>query len=208
MQNVPAFVAGLVLALYWGRVLSMAWRAKRRTGRAAGLVPEERTGRTLRLLWFPVVGLWIASPLVLGLSARPPRVFAALVDWPVVAWVGAGVAVLSLALTAVCWRTMGKSWRMGIDPGSTTRLVTEGPYAYVRHPINALSTLLALASFVASPSIALAVVVPLHIALLQWEARREERFLLSRHGDAYARYAAATGRFLPRSFRPYAPSGS
>ena len=96
---------------------------------------------------------------------------------------------------------MGKSWRMGIDPHEKTRLIVSGPYAYVRHPIYALSSVLMVASFVAVPTIPMLIVAIVHCGLLQWEARREERYLLSVHGQAYQDYLAHVGRFIPK-FQP------
>jgi protein-S-isoprenylcysteine O-methyltransferase Ste14 len=45
------------------------------------------------------------------------------------------------------------------------------------------------------PMLALGVV---HIGLMVVKARNEERHLLASHGEAYARYLEATGRFVPR----------
>jgi protein-S-isoprenylcysteine O-methyltransferase Ste14 len=38
----------------------------------------------------------------------------------------------------------------------------------------------------------------LHIALLQFEAHREEAYLLQKHGEDYAQYRRNVGRFVPR----------
>ncbi|MEM6313218.1 MAG: hypothetical protein AAF743_03980, partial [Planctomycetota bacterium] len=74
-----------------------------------------------------------------------------------------------------------------------------------RHPIYALQMLLAVVSFLAVPTIALAVVAGLLLIFLSWEAIREERYLVRTHGDAYGTYYANVGRFVPRSLRPYRP---
>ena len=42
-----------------------------------------------------------------------------------------------------------------------------------------------------------------HLLFLQWEAHREERYLVSLHGSGYAHYRAQVGRFIPRSLRAY-----
>jgi hypothetical protein len=42
-----------------------------------------------------------------------------------------------------------------------------------------------------------------HVGLLLWESQREEQHLLRVHGNAYARYRATVGRFIPRSVRPF-----
>ena len=198
MQNWPALIIGLLMAFYWARVLRLAWKQKRRTGRAGNLLPPETLGRVLRLVWFPVIALWIALPLWAARSRRRPEPFMPLVDPGWIAWVALAGAVAAFVATLICWKKMGRSWRMGIDPGDTTRLVTSGPFAYLRHPIYSLSSLLMLCTMAILPSPAMLAVGAVHLALLQWEARREENYLLGVHGDAYAHYAARTGRFWPR----------
>ena len=37
-----------------------------------------------------------------------------------------------------------------------------------------------------------------HVTLMHLKARNEEAHLAAVHGEAYARYAARTGRFVPR----------
>ena len=45
----------------------------------------------------------------------------------------------------------------------------------------------------------------IHLVLLQWEASREERYLLGVHGDVYGSYRNSVGRFIPRSFSAHRP---
>jgi len=200
----PALAVGLVVAAYWWRVLRMAYKMRRKTGRAANLIPTEPLGRVLRLIWQPVVWVWIAHPLLAAVVVNPPALLRPMYDIPPVRWFAALVAVLAFVATRVCWKRMGKSWRMGIDPGERTALVVTGPYAYVRHPIYALSSVLMIATVVAVPTPLMAAVGLLHLVLLQWEARREERHLSRVHGEQYDRYCAGVGRFVPKTFRSYA----
>ncbi len=199
----PALAVGLVVAAYWWRVLRMAAKMRRRTGRGANFVPAEPLGRVLRIVWQPVVWVWIGLPLYLAWSARPAHLVRPMYEMPALRWIATAVVVGSYAATRVCWRRMGKSWRMGIDPGERTALVVTGPYAYVRHPIYSLSSLMMVASVAAVPSPVLAAAAVVHLLLLQWEARREERHLSLTHGPAYDGYRAGVGRFVPRfwSFR-------
>ena len=92
---------------------------------------------------------------------------------------------------------------MGINPEEKTQLIVSGPYAYLRHPIYSLQSLLMLTSFVVVPSPLMAAVVILLLLLLQWEAAREEKHLVQQHGEAYAEYQRHVGRFIPRSLHPY-----
>ena len=197
----PALAVGVVVAAYWWRVLRMAAKARRRTGRAANFIPVERLGRALRLVWQPVVFAWVGLPFYTAWAVRPTPPLRLLYAGPVVRWSATVVVVAAYGATRVCWRRMGKSWRMGIDPAERTQLVVTGPYASVRHPIYALSSLMMIATWVAVPSVAMAVVATVHLVLLQWEARREERHLSAAHGPAYNEYRAAVGRFVPRPGR-------
>jgi protein-S-isoprenylcysteine O-methyltransferase Ste14 len=197
----PAFLVGLILLTYWLRVLQMVARTRREIGRAANFIPPERLGRVIRIIWSPVVVLWVLVPLVTAFLVDPPaflRPARAVSGNAEVSWAAVGVAALAFAGTWVCWRKMGKSWRMGIDPNERTQLVFNGPYAYVRHPIYALSSLLMLATLVVVCSPLMWIVGVLHLLFLQWEARREEKTLIALHGQAYADYYAHVGRFLPK----------
>ena len=87
---------------------------------------------------------------------------------------------------------------MGIDPGERTPLIATGPFAYVRHPIYALSAVMMAATAAAVPSPLMLAAAAVHLALLLWESRREEKHLLRVHGNAYEAYRARVGRFVPR----------
>ncbi len=201
-NSVPTLVVALVVTVYWARVLQLVVKTRRRTGKSANFLPPEKLGRLLRILWIPVVGGWIIFPLLLALGYSS-GVLRPVWNQPALAIAASAVAVLCLGLTWICWQRMGRSWRMGINPNEKTQLIVTGPYAYVRHPIYALSTLLMVASVVAAPSPAMFVCGVIHIAFVRWEARREERYLLGVHGEIYARYLRAVGGFMPRAFTPF-----
>jgi protein-S-isoprenylcysteine O-methyltransferase Ste14 len=207
-RNWPILVAGVAVAVYWWRVTRMAVKMRRKTGRGANFIPTEPLGRMLRLLWQPVVWIWIALPFASGVIADPPYPLRPLFALPVLQWIAAAIAWLAFVATRICWKRMGKSWRMGIDPGERTELVVTGPYARVRHPIYALSSVLMIVTVVAVPTPLMIAVGVVHLLLLQWEARREEQHLLQVHGDVYRRYLDSVGRFVPRGSRRYSPAAS
>ena len=204
----PALCAGGIVGAYWARVLRLVFKARRATGRAANIVPPEPLGRLLRIAWYPTVVAWIAVPFYVAFfDVKAPAALRRLYYAPFSQWVGVTLAFAALGATLVCWKRMGTSWRMGIDPGEKTRLIVTGPYAYVRHPIYALSSLLMLATVLVVPAAAMIVVAVIHLSFLQWEARREERHLIGVHGPQYEAYRRRVGRFVPRTLTPYG-SGS
>jgi protein-S-isoprenylcysteine O-methyltransferase Ste14 len=199
-------VLGTAIGGYWLRVWRMARTARRRSGRAANFIPAEPLGRRLRVVWIPVVCVWIANPFCAGLSARPIWLLAPLRTLPMIAWLGCALAVCSFCGTIFCWKTMGRSWRMGIDPAERTELISRGPYAWLAHPIYALSQTMMLGTLLSLSSPLLLVAGMLHIALLHWEAHREEEHMLRSHGEAYRQYRARVGGFVPKSFRTSSPA--
>ena len=95
----------------------------------------------------------------------------------------------------------GRHWKMAVTPGERQVLITDGPFARVRHPIYGYQILLMLASLVVVPIFPMLVIAAIHLALMITKARNEEHHLAGIHGAAYASYMAATGRFFPRLSR-------
>ncbi|HYE17219.1 MAG TPA: isoprenylcysteine carboxylmethyltransferase family protein [Tepidisphaeraceae bacterium] len=197
----PSVIVGAILLVYWVKVLQLVVRTRRTVGRAANIVPPEPLGRALRIVWGPAVVLWIFLPLLVPFVLDPPAGLRPI--WNVygngiVGWTMVAIALAALTITWVCWIKMGTSWRMGIDPNEKTRLVFTGPYSRVRHPIYGLSQVLGVVAVVVMPSPVMIAVGALHVFLMQWESRREEKFLVALHGPVYADYIRQTGRFIPR----------
>jgi protein-S-isoprenylcysteine O-methyltransferase Ste14 len=205
LYHVPALIFAVTVTAYWGRVVRLVYKMRRRHGASANFAPPERLGRWLRVIWVPAVLIWVAHPWLTALT-RPERLPPPLRElWTHIAigYVAAVIAALALAGTLICWKRMGKSWRMGINPTEKTELIVTGPYAYVRHPIYAIQSVLMLATVAAITSPVMLCVGLIVLALLQWEARREEGYLREHHGQVYVEYCRRTGGFVPRTWRAY-----
>lgn len=158
-------------------------------------------GRPFSAEWLAGVGFVVA--IVLGFSA-PVLALLDVVE-PIDALNGHGahivgtvLAVAGIAATLYAQVAMGTSWRIGVDPGERTELVTTGPFALVRNPIFAAMLPTALGLVLLVPSWpALAGLAGLVIALELQVRVVEEPYLLRTHGAAYAEWASRTGRFLP-----------
>lgn len=105
-----------------------------------------------------------------------------------------GVTGLAVVLCGVFLR----SWSAGIIHKTET-LTTTGPYALARHPLYIGSLLIMIGFFIviAQPidiAIIAGLLIPLHIR----KARREERKLAAKFGEAWQEYCRRTGPFYPR----------
>jgi protein-S-isoprenylcysteine O-methyltransferase Ste14 len=202
MPDVPLLGVVATVWAYTTCVVGMAVRARGKNRRPALIVPTERLERRLWSLWVPLV---IAQNVLPALAIRRrhpllavPEIFQTDPVFASLRWAASLCALLCLVVTITCWARMGESWRVGVTPDERTRLITDGMYARIRHPIYAFNGLLFFCVVVVVPTLLMITVTALHAALLSFKARHEERFLLGVHGEAYAEYCRRTGRFFPR----------
>jgi protein-S-isoprenylcysteine O-methyltransferase Ste14 len=200
MSDVPLLVIALTASAYWIGVGAMIVRVRRHRHADAGIVPEQGRERLMWLGFVPLVAAWIALPWI-GLSHDGGLLgvpaWAREGVYPAVRMVAAVLGVAALLATSRCWKRMGDDWRMDVSERHTA-LITDGPFRRIRHPIYAFSILLIVCTAVVLPTPLMLALALLHIVLMHAKARNEEAFLAATHGEAWQRYAARTGRFVPR----------
>ena len=117
------------------------------------------------------------------------------------AWLrGAGLtlAVLGMAVAVLSQYQMGDSWRIGVDLGETTPLITVGLFGVVRNPIFSGMLLATAGLLMMVPNWFSAVAFPSLFVGLEMQVRWvEEPYLARVHGARYLSYARMVGRFLP-----------
>ena len=144
-----------------------------------------------------LAGICMLIPLVYVFSSVLDFADYALPNW--VGWTG--VVLFGLA-TWVLWRShadLGRNWTPTLGIRDEHRLVTEGVYKYIRHPMYAAHWLWAIAqvlmlhNWIAGYSF-LVIVVP-HYLL---RVNLEEQMMLGQFGEEYRAYMERTGRMIPR----------
>lgn len=121
-----------------------------------------------------------------------------LLDRDIVRWLGLALYVLGIIGTLYAQSAMGDSWLPDIDPTRKTELVTTGPFTIVRNPVLACTAATAAGLALLLPNVLAALMLISVVIGHQIQVKLvEERFLARVHGEAYRRYAARTGRFLP-----------
>lgn len=136
----------------------------------------------------------VAGPLAHWLGLPPVSAL----QHPLVQLLGVVLAIIGIVAAFAAQMAMGASWRIGVDDGERTGLVTTGAFRWVRNPIFTA----VLVAF-----LGLTLMVPNLVAVTGWicafvgietQVRRvEEPHLLRLHGEPYAHYVATVGRFLP-----------
>jgi protein-S-isoprenylcysteine O-methyltransferase Ste14 len=119
-----------------------------------------------------------------------------------------GIAVVGI----VCWiartvlkvwvmRTLGRHWSVRVELRDDHRLITAGPYRFLRHPAY-LSNLLGIAgmSLVPNAYISLCLGFCAMALLIAQRVPQEERALAERFGGEYAAYRRRTSALIPFLF--------
>jgi protein-S-isoprenylcysteine O-methyltransferase Ste14 len=113
-------------------------------------------------------------------------------------WIGAAVFAAALWLFYRTHNDLGRNWSVTLEVRNEHRLVTEGVYSRVRHPMYSAFWLWALAQAFLLPNwIAGPAGVVGFGTLFFLRLEREERLMLETFGDDYRRYMARTARIIP-----------
>jgi protein-S-isoprenylcysteine O-methyltransferase Ste14 len=168
----------------------MALARKRGSGRPAHRDPRGLVGLAVQALG---VSLCFAVQRLIG---RAPVGLEAILGW-----LGVALAWASAWLTIRSVRVLGREWSLEARLVQGHRLVTQGPYRHVRHPIYAgLLGLLVGTGLNVTAWPALVAGVALYLVGTRLRIRVEEGLLLQQFGEEYARYAAQVPALLPRPF--------
>jgi protein-S-isoprenylcysteine O-methyltransferase Ste14 len=184
--------------LYWAGVYVQARRVRRNIGRSPNLRPRGAKENLLWLGWIFVAGGWIAQPFLLSASPALPGLRAC-PELPLVGlWLGLALLLAGYGGTLWCYSAMGDAWRIGVNREEKNALITNGPYAHVRHPIYLFQIVMLAGVWCLLPTLVSLALLVIHSLCALAKALDEESHQLRVHGAGYQDYLARTGRFLPR----------
>jgi len=130
-------------------------------------------------------------------------VAAALLALATPVWEDGGFTAMLLefaGLVLVVAGALGRLWAsMYIAGYKGDKIITQGPYSMVRHPLYFFSLIgVTGIGLVAKSLVVLALLLVAFHLYYPFVVRREENDLSARHGEAYDRYARTVPRFFPR----------
>ena len=184
--------------VYWAGVLILARRVRKQIGRSPNMTPGTGKERALWLGWMLVIAVWIGQPFFAGEKAWPfVELFSPFVHVAVMIS-GLILIITGYAATLWCYAIMGSAWRIGVNQEEKNALVTNGPFARVRHPIYALQVVMLAGAFCLLPTACSLVLLAFHLTCVWLKAADEEAYLLATHGESYRVHHARTGRLFPK----------
>jgi protein-S-isoprenylcysteine O-methyltransferase Ste14 len=113
-------------------------------------------------------------------------------------WLGIGAGILCVAGIYWLFSSIGN----GITPVSATRkehkLVTNGIYRWVRHPLYTIGSSMFVAFGLMADNWFIALLGILAFIAMAVRTKKEEANLVEKFGDEYRQYMKRTGRFFPK----------
>lgn len=186
-HGTPATMFKLAVGGWLAFEVAMALRQRRRVG---GLPARDPTALALSA---GIAGSIFAA---VRLGRDGPLPWPGGRGWPVVA--GLVLIVSGVALRAWSIATLGRFFQYHIEVQPSHRVVTGGPYRYVRHPsYSGIALVLAGIALATGDVLSLAAVAVLGGAVLAVRIRAEERQLAEALGTQYERFAAHRKRLVP-----------
>jgi protein-S-isoprenylcysteine O-methyltransferase Ste14 len=188
------FIVGSVV-----RVLGVA-KGKKWWRRKDEVVESRGTGAEKLFLFFAFLGMqlipfiYIFSSWLNFADYQLPAGMSNLMGW-------SGCVVFAVAIW-ILWRShvdLGRNFSPELKIREDHKLVTEGIFRYIRHPMYAshwvwaLAQAMLLQNWIAGLSM-LGAIWPLY----SYRVTREEYMMCDRFGDDYRDYMGRTGRFFPR----------
>ena len=185
---------GLYLALAFGVRVAVALRTTGSTG-----ISSLRSAPPIEILGGALFGLGVISgginPLLAVLDVVEPW---GGLDTTAVHVAGFAICAVGIVGTFAAQMAMGSSWRIGVDPGETTELVTDGVFELCRNPIYTFMVISWIGFGLLVPTWLMLAAGVLLIVGLEIQVRLvEEPHLIRTHGESYLAWARRVGRFLP-----------
>jgi protein-S-isoprenylcysteine O-methyltransferase Ste14 len=180
---IPAF--WLVFIIYWA---ISALSAKRNLGVTAWWRQS--------LLRGAIVALTIAAFHIAGPGHAFRAVQAYQTHSRLLGGTGAALVLLGLGLAVFARISLGRNWGMPMSRKAEPELVTEGPYAFVRHPIYT-GIILAMLGSAIGQSFIWALPIILFVPYFVHSPRREEELMCEQFPAQYPDYMRRTKMIVP-----------
>lgn len=142
--------------------------------------------------------------LALGLYCLLYVVYPRILGWSFVEihhgvrWAGAALVAALIPFAAAAQRALGRNVSPTVTTHDDHKLVTAGPYRWIRHPLYTAGATMFAGLGLLAASWFLVAGAALALLLVRLRLPLEEAELEARFGQRYRDYARRTGRFLPR----------
>ncbi|MGL4441178.1 MAG: protein-S-isoprenylcysteine O-methyltransferase [Bosea sp. (in: a-proteobacteria)] len=192
----------LIVAKTVWAIMVTAWYVLRipfeRKARKAKIVRDEMATPERIRLAVSLSGLGVVPFIYIATG------FPGLADYafqPILALLGVFAALAALVMFRLTHKALGRNWSVSLQLKDEHKLVTDGIYARIRHPMYTAFWLMALAQALLLPNLVAGFAGIIGFGTLYLlRVRQEEDLMLKGFGPEYQAYMDRTGRVLPKLF--------
>jgi protein-S-isoprenylcysteine O-methyltransferase Ste14 len=113
-------------------------------------------------------------------------------------WLGVALALLSIPLLGWIHLILDRQYSPCLQIKESHTLITEGPYARVRHPMYTVLNIFSFGISLLTANFLIIGFATLVLSPFPFVAKKEEQMLLETFGEEYEAYMKQTGRFFPK----------
>ena len=193
-ENIFRILAAMIL--FTGIGISSYFR--RKADRESGETISRKADGTAFMTLIRIGGLvlWLSPLIYLINPAWMAWSKLGLPEW--VRWLGVVIGVLCILGIYWLFSSIGSGITLTSATRKEHRLVTSGPYRWVRHPLYTVGSSLFIAFGMMADNWFIAALGLLAFVAMASRTPKEEANLIAKFGDEYREYMRQTGRFFPR----------
>lgn len=163
-------------------------------------IAEENMGTGFKIVTAVITAVG-AVGLVLYLSSPSWWTWASIPLGEWIQWSGIVTALIPIFFLAWVHRHLDKQWSLALEFREDHKLITTGPYRYVRHPMYLGVFAYTIGMMMISLDVLVILFLSFTILVNYRRIPREEQMLIQKFGDEYIEYMKRSGRLLPKFHR-------
>ncbi len=192
MTSTVAAIIWVIGIFVWAAIRLPRERVARRTK----VVTDKRSTWERIALTLCGLGLVVLPAITLATNWLD---FADLPFQPFAAWFGTFTMIAFLALFYATHKQMGKNWSVSLELREGHKLLTDGLYKYVRHPMYSSFWLWGIAQMLLIPNWIGGLAGIVSVAILYYSrVAKEEDMMRAQFGQEYDDYCERTPRIFPQ----------
>ena len=163
----------------------------------------EREGLTTLIIRLVLVVILIPALALYIINAINPKWLSWIhISFPIwLRYIGLGLAIVSFPLSIWVHRSLGIYWFQNLQLRGRHKLITDGPYRWIRHPMYLSFSLLMIGLILLSANWMIMLLFVLELSAVYARIGEEENMMKEQFGTEYDEYIKRTGRLILRLIR-------